>query len=465
MNIKKHAFFILIIFTLPLTACVTLEIGIEITPTLDQAAIETAVATIIQGTNTTQQSAQATDFRAIQYTATAYATQTTAIAQSIQSTDARAIQYTATAQATQATAIAQSIQSTDARAIQYTATAQAAQSNTSSLHSGLIFHANGHIFKVGADGQAKALIPYLDPKYYLPDPFNQNAVISPDEKLMISWWDYEDLWLINLTTGKLANMTNTPDRIEYSAQFMPDHPDTIIFMSQPKQSPEMSAGYITSMKLDGSGYRVLDESVGCLGLPSPSPDGQTIAYDRAGYPWLYHWDSGPEAFLPNDYGMNGIKSDLLMGSAAWSPMGKYLAWIASGDLISDGRNLTAVLVFDLESYTHHVIHPYQAMGRSGWYKAPSWSPDEHWLAFTDESIEQPGLWLAHSDGSDEKAIYNTNIHSIGRLETFWSPSGQYLLISDLNAEDDTRLTLLNLLTNQTEPSPLPADAIPLAWAQ
>lgn len=412
----KHLFTSFLLFTILLTSCATLEVGIETTPTTDQAAIETTVAEIVQ--------------------ATVQASET---------------QPTETPSPT-------------IEAMTTNAPTEAPQPESSSPYAGIIYRLGDQLFRVGPDGQTLSLAPGLDSKY-MPGQFTPRGTISPDGQWLISWWDFEDLWLINLATGKLANLTNTTDRIEYSAQFVPNQPDTIIFLSQPKQSSEMSAGYLSTMKLDGSGYRVLDETDGCLGQPSVSPDGQTIAYDRAGHPWLYRWENGPEAFLPGDYGLQGIKDSVSIGSAAWSPTGRYLAWIAGGDLGMDGTPLTAVLVFDLENHTYRLIHPYQAIGRSGWFIAPTWSPDGYWLTFPDESAEQPGLWLAHADGSGELTVYTTSIRSVGGLTAIWSPNSQYLLVSDPNAEGGIRLTLLDLLTTQTEGSPLPAGAIPLAWVQ
>lgn len=409
---RKITFSLLFSLSILLISCNTLQIGIETTPTPDQAAIETRVAQIVAATLQASQT---------QPTETPFPPPgpTPAPTQPLQPTPA-------------------------------------------SPYAGLIYRLGDQLFRGDPHGSASQLVPGLDPQY-LPGQFTPRAVISPDGQWMVSWWDYEDLWLINLATGKLANLTNTPDRIEYSAQFVPGQPDRILFMSQARLNLEMSAGYITTMKLDGSTYQVLDDSAGCLGLPSVSPDGQTIAYDRAGQPWLYRWTSGPQPFESLNYGLQGNKDNLQMGSAAWSPNGKYLAWIAGGDLASDGNNTTAVMVFDLEGSTHRVIHPYRAMGRDGWFNAPTWSPEGNWIAFTDESVEQPGLWLAHPDGSGEMVVVTGSVRSIGGLAAFWSPDGQRLLVSDPNAEGGIRLTLLNLLTNQIEASPLPAGAIPLAW--
>ena len=239
-------------------------------------------------------------------------------------------------------------------------------------------------------------------------------------------------------------------------------PDVVIFLTRPVGNEDMSS-YMAAVNLDGSDYRLLDGTAAPVGLPALSPDGSTIAYDPAGRPWLYHWDTGSAAFTPADYGLQTAPENYGLSSPAWSPTGQYLAWMASGDLDGSGQPQGGVVIFDLQGSAYRLIHSYEPAGSGGGFLSPAWSPDGNWLVVFDSSLSQPGLWLMHPDGSGAMLAYSPGTaRSVLGLQALWSPDGQRLLAVDPNAEGGLRLALTNLTTGQTEPSPLPPGAIPLA---
>ncbi len=346
---------------------------------------------------------------------------------------------------------------------QITSTPSLTQISPSSPIAGLVYRSGDSLYRMDSHGQPQPLAPGLDPQI-LPGQFTPRAVISPDGTQMISWWDFSDLWLVDLHTGKVHNLTNTKDRTECCAQFWPARPDTVVFMSQPVDNQGQSISYPTMMKLDGSGYKVLDESSPSLGLPAPSPDGETIAFDRAGEAWFYHMDRGLEPLDPAAYGLQNPSGNLKLASPAWSPDGKMLAWIASGDIGPQRSSVFTPAIFNLDLKTYLLLGPFHLAGGEGWPAAPVWSDDGAWLAFNDYSSAQFGTWIVQSDGKNEKQVYQPGtLRGTSGLQALWNPLGDQLIVIDPNASGGTLATLFDTATGQSDVVQLPNGAFPVGW--
>lgn len=402
-----------------LTACARLEVGIETTPSPEAALVDTAVASTVQADRPTP-----------------------------------TVQSTATPEPTGVVSVTPESSLTPAA----TAT-EPTNSTPASPFAGLVYRQGDQLFRLDNQGQPVHLAPGLDPQV-MPGQYSPNAVFSPDGKTMISWWDFSDLWLVDLTTGQSKNLTNTPDRVEFSAQFWPAHPDVIIFMSQALADQGPGGGNLSTIKLDGSSYRVLDEASASVGLPALSPDGQTIATDRGGEAWFYHWGSGAEPLALTNFGVTG---SLKLANPAWSPKGKYLAWMAAADAANPDSH-AGVALFDVETNGYHLLHPSTLGGSGGWENTPVWSPDGTWLAVFDGSQSQPGIWITHPDGSGESLVFAaSSSRSVNGLGIWWSLDSKRLLVYDPNAEGGVRVELLDIVTGEKIALPIPAGSIPLAW--
>lgn len=415
----------LLFATVLLVSCTTLEVGVESTPTADPAALQTAIAESVQATVQAQ-------------SVTPPATETPAPSEPTPA----AIPPTATP--------GQQPASTT--------------SAPSALFTGLIYRLGDQLLQVGPDGDPVALVPGLDPEL-LPGQFTPRAAVSSDGKQLISWWDWSDLWSVDLTSGETRNLTNTPDHPKCCAQFWPGQPDTVIFLT--RLGDEGLSYTMAAVNLDGSNYRLLDESAALMGLPALSPDGRTIAYDPEGKPWLYGWESGPQALNLAEFNLQ-IAPERSYGltNPAWSPSGKEIAWMVSGDPFGSGAPQGGVVVLNFPGKTHRLLNPYEPVGAGGGLLPPVWSPDGSWLVVFEQSLSQPGAWVMHPDGSARNLVYAAGtVRSVPGLQAIWSPDSQHLLIVDPNAEGRNRLTLVNLLANRIEDAGLPVGAIPLAWVE
>ena len=149
-------------------------------------------------------------------------------------------------------------------------------------YAGLAYGTQEGIFVFNRDGKPKLLMENPNPTAAL------DAALSPDGSQVIyaGPGDIKDLWLADLNTGTKRNLTNTPDRAEFSPHWWPARPDVTVFESRPAEDEYDYSGHPTVINLDGSGYRVLDAFTG--GPVAPSPGGQSIAFCLCGFPGGIH---------------------------------------------------------------------------------------------------------------------------------------------------------------------------------
>jgi Tol biopolymer transport system component len=242
--------------------------------------------------------------------------------------------------------------------------------------------------------------------------------LSPDRSQLL-YSANDDIWILDLETGKTRNLTKTNDRLERYYQWWPAHPDLIVFQYQPAEDPAPGAGYLASMKPDGTNVLLLDEESRSYSPAALSPDGQSIAYDRAGQPWVYNFSAGKMPIFPKSF--TGFH---LAVNPAWSPDSRRIAWQLIG-MPTEQDNNNAVGILDLDALAVSELHNYSVIGGSG--IGPdhlAWSPDGTWLAVANQGeLVEDGkisLWVMRPDGSEE--------HHIGSGDLpIWNPDGTILL--------------------------------------
>jgi Tol biopolymer transport system component len=259
-------------------------------------------------------------------------------------------------------------------------------------------------------------------------------------------------------TGELKNLSNSPDQTELFGMWWPGRPDSVILGSRPiTREPSPSTGHLTIVSVETGEYKVLDEENISNGYPAPSPNGQRIAYDRGGTPWIYDLVSGPELFDLDTYNFYVAvgSQQITLASPSWSPNGTRLAWVMGGGLAQDASYRIGIAIFDLEAKTAVLLHPYIPIGRGGWPPAPVWSPDGQWLAFTTSSQEETnGLWVARSDGFDETVLGKG-------ANPIWSPDSSQLAFDRF--EDQHSVWIARVGERKPEKVYLPPDSSIKAW--
>ena len=309
---------------------------------------------------------------------------------------------------------------------------------------GLVYRTTDGLWRVDANGKPQQLLP------------NPEAQLSPDGQRAL-YTNEQGVWVVDLATGEERNLLAAGGYHYWCCPRWAGN-EMVLFGSWPEGSdPGPSTGYLTAAAADGSWVRVLDQTSVSYGLPAASPDGQTIAYDRSGTAWLYHWESGPEPFGVVAYNLPPSKS-IKIGSPAWSPDGRQLAWVVGGGF-GDGWRI-GIAVFDLEARASRLLHPYDPLGVGGWPGAPVWSPDGQWLAYllahaTDPA--QSGLWVLRADGQDERWLGNGG-------NPVWSPEGRWFVFTQPIAEQETAVWLLEAGVWDPQLMDLPAGAVSVGWA-
>jgi Tol biopolymer transport system component len=283
---------------------------------------------------------------------------------------------------------------------------------------------------------------------------SSNARVSPDGRLVAYLKadanDVDDVWLLDRSSGETRDLTNTPDRYETTPMWWPGRSDVVVFGSDTATGME-NHDYPTIVNLDGSDYRIIDDTHG--GPRALSPDGSAIAY--GGYDALgaiFRWDSGIQSFDPRDY---GIQADKLF-QPAWSPDGSQLAWLVAGDLQGQGSTQLGLAVFDLQARSALLIHAYQPVGGGTFPQDVGWSPDGSWIAFLTFG-EPPAtgraanLWVVHPDGTGE-------VHVAEGLNPVWSLDGSRLAYLRTGPDGSQEIWMAEAGSWQAEQLSLPPEA-------
>ncbi|MGC9394518.1 MAG: hypothetical protein ACP5J4_06645 [Anaerolineae bacterium] len=320
------------------------------------------------------------------------------------------------------------------------------------LAAGLVYSIDDRLWRVTGTGEVMALdLPANVPYQVALSPDGTEAIhtVYGGGKHTLLWKD--------ILTGEQQRL---PDVAEWIVQF------PVWWVARPGwlivggvETEVQAYGYLSIMRADGSDFQILDADEMSSAFPAPSPDGDAIAYDRRGEPWIYHWGRGPEPLDLTEFGFTPGEY-FAIGSPSWSPDGTRLAWVVGDELRGDGVWRIGILLLDLERRTHDILFDYEPAGRGGWPPAPVWSPDGHWLAF------QVWFQVVGEEGStrlvrvDDKA----DIRALGYGKAVWSPDGRYLAYA---GEDGLRVAAVAtwesqlLLPSHTRPPLLGPE--PVAW--
>jgi hypothetical protein len=276
------------------------------------------------------------------------------------------------------------------------------------LLNGLVYDSNQGLWMLSAARGARLLTS------------EYNAVISWDATRLLYVHandEAEDIWLMDLATGDSRQLTDTPDRLERGYQWWQANPDIIVFNYIPSEKLGPWSGYLGAYNLATDEYLILDGETGSNTNFALSPDGKTIAYDGGLLPILYRFGEGVSVFDTTTYGFQANR----FYSPAFSPDGSQLAWMAIQTLYSDSPQISLV-IFDLQSTTYRQYHSYTPQGGSELFGQITWSPDGQWLTFVTQAEQgsRVSMWVIKADGSQEQSLGNAS-------GAVWSPDSRYLL--------------------------------------
>ena len=254
--------------------------------------------------------------------------------------------------------------------------------------------------------------------------FGDTRTWSPDGRFIATdVWNNTDIAIIEVETGTVKNVTNSPaiaGRGEFHPSWSPDGTQ-IAFHSGDLQSPE-----IWIMNADGSGaHKIADgccpawqpaprtpapEATGAVVSQTPTGVAGTVARGRIGFDSHQDGEFNAEIYVMNADGSG--QTNLTNNSAgdyypSWSPDGTRIVFMSGRDgnfgiyvMSADGSNVTRLT---------------NSQASDTW---PSWSPDGDRVAFVSDRDGNNEIYVMNIDGSGvTRLTYNT----VGDGWPTWSP--------------------------------------------
>ena len=279
-----------------------------------------------------------------------------------------------------------------------------------------------------------------------------SPAISPDGKWLAfasNRLQNAELYLMDLTTRSLHQLTHTEELDEYMPAFSPDG-KSIAFVTErtrggmmlpPVQAsgsdPKSATIYL--MDVDGKNQRPLIDIEGAQRAPVFSPDGQKIAFESkapaqetGGGPGSTENNDTLEIYVIHVDGTNKKQlthNDVDDGHPTWAPNGKQIAFTAMvGDIyqifsVSAAGGAAKQLTFTNASHYH-----------------PTFSPDGKRIIYVSNAHNHYTLWMMNADGTNKTQLTN---HVGAHFEPSLSRDGKRLVFSS-DRSDHMRIYLMDL---------------------
>ena len=279
-----------------------------------------------------------------------------------------------------------------------------------------------------------------------------SPAISPDGKWLAfasNRLQNTELYLMDLTTRSLHQLTHTEELDEYMPAFSPDG-KSIAFVTErtrggmmlpPVQAsgsdPKSATIYL--MDVDGKNQRPLIDIEGAQRAPVFSPDGQKIAFESkaptqetGGGPGSIENNDTLEIYVIHIDGTNKRQlthNDVDDGHPTWAPNGKQIAFTAMVEDIYQIFSVNAAgstakqLTFTNASHYH-----------------PTFSPDGKRIIYVSNAHNHYTLWMMNADGRNKTQLTN---HVGAHFEPSLSRDGKRLVFSS-DRSDHMRIYLMDL---------------------
>ena len=280
-----------------------------------------------------------------------------------------------------------------------------------------------------------------------------SPAISPDGKWLAfasNRLENAELYLMDLTTRTLQQLTHTDELDEYMPAFSPDA-KSIAFVTERTRGGMMlppvqasgsdpSAATIYLMDIDGRNQRPLIDIEGAQRAPAFSPDGQKIAFESkaptqetVSEPGSTENNATLEIYVIHIDGTNKKQlthNDVDDGHPTWAPNGKQIAFTGMVDNIYQIFSVNAEggtvkqLTFENASHYH-----------------PTFSPDGKRIIYVSNAHNHYTLWMMNANGNPNKTQLTNHIGA--HFEPSLSRDGRTLVFSS-DRSDHMRIYLMDL---------------------
>ena len=280
-----------------------------------------------------------------------------------------------------------------------------------------------------------------------------SPAISPDGKWLAfasNRLQNAELYLMDLTTRTLQQLTHTDELDEYMPAFSPDG-QSIAFVSERTRGgmmlPSVQASgsdprtaTIYLMDVDGRNQRPLIDIEGAQRAPVFSPDGQQIAFESKvpaqgteSEPGSTENNDTLEIYVIHIDGTNMKQlthNDVDDGHPTWAPNGKQIAFTGMVD------DIYHIFSANADGGTVQQL----TYGTTGSHYHPTFGPDGKRILYVSNAHNHYTLWTMDADGTNKTQLTN---HIGAHFEPSLSKDGKTLVFSS-DRSDHMRIYRMDL---------------------
>ncbi len=270
-------------------------------------------------------------------------------------------------------------------------------------------------------------------QYKVEDGLAKDFTLTPDgSQALYSLQD--DIWLVDFSSNRARNLTNTSDRWEGRAMWWPGRPGYILCGSIPADSPELwidgSFGYLTIIGPDDSPTITHD-----FLYAAPQPLDGRLFYERVrvgpeGHPSLMDNEQvtrQPDGTIENFENPEpaGI---LWIEDISAAPDGEQIGFSAMMQPADNAPPQTIIFMLDQRMGSYQILDQYEPMGLGGSMlnSAPAWNPSGDVIAYYKLAwpAEESGVWIRDNAGT--RLVTTPDSEVWGNGPPVFSPNGQWI---------------------------------------
>jgi len=277
---------------------------------------------------------------------------------------------------------------------------------------------NGKLFSVALDGDLPRQLPVPRGGFLSYSPDDSKMAYNRVFREFRTWKDYrggmaDDIWIYDFKTGSIEDITNNPAQ-DIIPMWAPNN--RIYFLSdRTKRLNLFSYDLATKATAQLTDFKDFD-------IKFPSLGGGVIVFEEAGYIWSYDTAKGAASRIPIV-----VKDDFVTSRPGIVNVSKFVESVSPSP---DGKRV----VVSARGNTFTVPEKYgptrDLSSKSGVHERNSaWSPDGKWIAYISDESGENELYVRAQDGTGDPVQVTSGADTY-YYGAKWSPDSKKLLWSD-----------------------------------